>query len=226
MYMSSNMKKILGVIIAVVVIVCTYFYITTFGVPFKKSSVAKDIQKHLEDKYEQDIERVGSVYNFIDKHYGGVYELNNIEFYAEKRDDEEPQYIDTYANEIWTEQLREDFLDRYTEVFSNADHIYTHYTFEADLEIDPLDIPRYDEVDPMLTIDFHIDEPFEDIDEQWDAIGKLVTDVQEKSSHVDSNFIFVDEDQETHLSCPDYATNEITTKDDAQKLCEQTIEED
>lgn len=189
--------------------------------PIKKGNIAKSVQKYLEEKYDTEIELVGAVYNFKDKNYGGVYKIDDVEFYAEKDGED---YIDTYPNEIWKRELITDYLEEYKEQFPRAIRIEANFVHSTGPEIEGLNIPRYDEVDSWLSLHITIDEPFND-GEHWDGIFYLANSVQGKSPHITSSFLFVEEaaDKETLITCPSLDEKEIHTIEDAKNACDQSV---
>lgn len=220
--MSRGLKMFLSIIIGIVVIVTSFFYVSLYGMPIKKTLVAKSIQKDLEEKYEEDVELVGAVYNFKDKNYGGVYKIEDVEFYAEENP--EFDFIDTYPNEIWTIQIVEDFVDIYKKTFPRGIRIQSNFVHSSEPHVEGPEIPRYDEVDSWLNLDITIDEAFNDED-HWEAIAEIASLVQEKSPKIGSSFLFVEEaeDRETFVSCPDLEEQRISSAKDAKNKCDLSV---
>lgn len=221
--MRRNRRRTIIVVAIILLGISGYLYISTFGVPFKKSSVAKEIRSHLEDKYEQDVELIGAVYNFMDKRYGGVYKMNDIEFYAEKK--KKQTYIDTYPYEIWIHEIEDEFYEQAMDIFPNALNVEGRYDHDEDLTVDVDDIPSYSEVDADLHLDIEIDTPFKESDEQWEAIFKMTEYVQKASKNLASHYKYSEEDdkRELMISCPAIGEQEITSIDEAKETCEQVL---
>lgn len=220
--MSRGLKIFLSVLGGVIVLVTLFFYFSLYGLPIKKTMVAKSIQKELAEKYDKEVELVGAVYNFKDGHYGGVYTIDDLEFYAEESDEE--GVFDMYPNELWASQLIEDFEGIYQEVFPRGVRVDSNAVVSSEPEVEGPDLPRYDEVESWLTLDLTIDEAFDD-DDHWEGIAEIVALVQEKSARISSSFLFVEEakDRETFVTCPDLAEAEITSKEEAKSRCGSSI---
>jgi len=219
---SRGLKIFLWTIMSLIIIVSLFFYVSLYGMPIKKNMVAKSVLKQLEEKYEEDVELVGAIYNFKDKNYGGVYEIGDIEFYAEEISDDE--ITDTYPNEIWKMELMEDFVDIYKETFPRGTRIDASYVHSTEHAVDGPDIPRYDQVDSWLFLDLTIDEAFDD-DGHWEGIAEIAELVQEKSPKIGSTFLFVEEaeDKETYVTCPDLEEGAISSVSDAKNQCDSSV---
>jgi len=220
--LSQRTRKILTIVGGVLLIGLLYLYLSLYGVPFKKNMKAKDVQKYLEEKYDEDVELVGAVYNFQNKHYGGVYEIGDVEFYAEEVVKDE-EYIDTYPNEIWKREIVTDYKEVYKDVFERAIRIQADFVEYEEPVIEGPEVPRYDEVNSQLSLDLTIDEALSD--EHWDGIAEIANSVQERSPHIHSTFLFLEEaeDRETLVTCPTHSEQEIATTEDARTYCEAEV---
>lgn len=221
--MSRRLKIFLSGILGMIIIVTLFFYFSLYGLPIKKSSIANTVQKHLEEKYETNVELVGAVYNFQDKNYGGVFKIDDIEFYAEKISKKDGEFLDTYPQEIWTRQIVTDYKDVYKKVFPRAIRIQANFNDYVEPIIEGPKIPRYDEIDSSLTLNLTIDEALKE--EHWEGILDITQSLQEKSPRITSAFLFIEEakDRETLITCPEQKEQNIQSIDEAKTSCEQTV---
>ena len=53
-----------------------YGYVSFNGVPWKKNTVAQELEKHVENKYNIHVEVVEKYYNFKDGSYGAKFKVD------------------------------------------------------------------------------------------------------------------------------------------------------
>lgn len=103
--MKKEDKWKIGILTAGVVAVGGYLYTSFYGVPWKESSAAKDLQKYVEKKYNIKTKIKDTFYNFKDGHYGvrlSEKGKKGLEFSAETDGE---QMIDFYPEGLWKWQL-------------------------------------------------------------------------------------------------------------------------
>ena len=108
------MKKIiivtLSIILAAVVVFIGYGYVSFNGVPWKKNTVARELEKHVENKYNIHVEVVEKYYNFKDGSYGAEFKVDGghgeFTFNSDKLRD--GKYSDYYIEALWQSQLKKE----------------------------------------------------------------------------------------------------------------------
>lgn len=104
------MKKIFLILFVLVIIsIGGWLYTSFYGLPWKKSSTAKELETYVENKYDIQVNLVESSYSFKDSNYGATFELHDnprIVFSALKLKNGE--VLDYYAEALWVDEAEND----------------------------------------------------------------------------------------------------------------------
>ena len=108
--MEKSIKIISYIGLAAIILFVGYLYISFNGVPWRKAQVAQEIEKHVEKKYNTDVEVVDKYYNFKFGNYGATFkaQVDNTEFIFETEKTNSGKYLDYYVEALWASQLKAD----------------------------------------------------------------------------------------------------------------------
>ena len=156
--MKKSTKITLGIVLAAMISSGGFVYASFNGVPWKKVQVAQELEKHVEKRYNTDVEVVDKYYNFKDGSYGATFKVQEdkkeFTFAAEKTGS--GNYLDYYVEELWTSQLKEDSEPIIKQSFKNLpiesyDYIFI-YGIADELQIKNDNIPNYKNVNSKLDL--------------------------------------------------------------------------
>ena len=156
--MKKSIKIILWIGLAAIISFAGYLYFSFNGVPWKKVQVAQEIEKHVEKKYNTDVEVVDTYYNFKFGNYGATFKAqkDNIEFTFDTEKTRSGNYLDYYVEALWASQLKEDSEPIIKQSFESLaiesyDYHFT-YGIATDLQIKSDHIPNYKTVNSQLDL--------------------------------------------------------------------------
>lgn len=156
--MKTSIKIIWWIGLAVIIFIVGYLYISFNGVPWKKNQVAEEIEKHVENKYNTDVELVDKYYNFKFSSYGATFQaqVDNIEFTFDTEKTTSGVYLDYYVEALWASQLKADSEPIIKQSFKSLpiesyDYHFTYGMADA-LHIKSDHIPNYKEVNSDLLL--------------------------------------------------------------------------
>lgn len=154
------MKK--GVLLALtlsVVGVCLYFFIAFYGLPWKKASTAKELERYVEEKYAIDVRLKERYYNFKDGSYAAEFTLESdpsISFSAAKY--HSGTLSDYYSEAVWVNQVEMDIapiLNRSFPSLSMDSHSVNPVYGMGDELVNGQDIPSYKDVLTGVDVGVH-----------------------------------------------------------------------
>lgn len=103
--MDKEKKWTIGILAASAVVIGGYFYTSVKGVPWKRDSIAKELQKYVENKYNIKTKIKDTFYDFKDGHFGVRLcekAKKGLEFSVETDGE---RMIDFYPEKLWEWQL-------------------------------------------------------------------------------------------------------------------------
>lgn len=141
-------KLIRGSLLAVLIAICLFIFISFYGNPIKKSAVSRELLHHLEEKYDEKFTLVESSYNWKMGTYGGVYQPENnknIQFTAEKY---QTDIIgDYYPEETWLNEIEKELIPTAREIFSDYEQVEASIVWGiGDDEVKDGHIPSYKDI--------------------------------------------------------------------------------
>lgn len=218
-------KKKKWIVVAALIFIGIAAGITSifYGLPWKERAVAKKLEKHLEEKYDQDFVLKRTSYNWKFSWYGGSFYPEgdpDLAFHAE--DIGQNEYMDTYPEVVWNRQLQEKIKPFYQKVYPDVDTFETLYTEQSADMVPGPDIPDFTEVDAMLSVIYHLKKPFKDETHEWEKIAALTEKGQKLSRNLDVVFRYTDKgaDTEVNIICPTVEEEgEISDAEEAKEKC-------
>ena len=156
--MKKSIKILLFIGVAVIMLFAGYLYTSFNGVPWKKVQVAHELEKHVEKKYNTNVEVVDKYYNFKFSNYGATFKgtEDNIEFTFDTEKTNSGIYLDYFVEELWASQLKADSEPIIKQSFESLpiesyDYIIT-YGIADDVLIKSDHVPNYKKVNSDLVL--------------------------------------------------------------------------
>ncbi|GGE59192.1 hypothetical protein [Priestia taiwanensis] len=160
------MKWFLRIVAVGIIAFIGFLYFSFAGLPWKERAIGKEIQEHLDKKYNVKTNIKETFYNFKHGIYGAhIYiegEEGNLEFYAEKVTD---GIRDTYGERLWSWQMKNEMGPILKK------HVPNLGSHGADLQpTTPYDgsgiIPHYKDAGQAFFYRIVLDKPWNEVDEQ------------------------------------------------------------
>lgn len=156
--MKTSIKIIFWIGLAAIISFVGYLYISFNGVPWKKVQVAEEIEKHVENKYNTDVEVVDKYYNFKFASYGATFktQVDDIEFTFDTEKTNSGLYLDYYIEALWASQLKADSEPIIKQSFKSLaiesyDYYFTYGMADV-LQIKSDQIPNYKTVNSDIVL--------------------------------------------------------------------------
>ena len=156
--MKKSIKIIKYIGLAAIILFVGYLYISWNGVPWREARVAQEIEKHVEKKYNTDVEVVDKYYNFKFGNYGATFkaQVDNTEFIFDTEKTNSGKYLDYYVEALWASQLKADSEPIIKKSFDSLaiesyDYHFT-YGMADDLQIKSDHIPNYKTVNSEIDL--------------------------------------------------------------------------
>ena len=154
-------KTLLKIFAVLAICVVGFFYVSFFGLPWKKVTVAKELEQYIEKKYAIDVDVKDRYYNFKDGSYGAIFveTTQQIDFTVEKISNDD--ILDYYAEAVWVEQVTVDTAPIIEKSFPSftvkEPYISPVYGIGNDLTVTK-DIPNYRDVNTMVSLILRFEE--------------------------------------------------------------------
>ncbi|MBD3107485.1 hypothetical protein IEO70_03830 [Bacillus sp. AGMB 02131] len=202
-------KLIRGSLLAVLITICLFLFISFYGNPTKKSAVSRELLHHLEEKYDEKFILVESSYNWKMGTYGGVYQPEqnkDIQFTAEKYQTD--IIADYYPEEVWLYEIEQELIPTAKEIFADYDQVQASTVWGiGDDEVMDGHIPSYKDITnrDALQIVMRKKAYYTAIDKEEveQRIFALVQFLKEKSNTVGIMVAFDDPDEKASLDDKD-----------------------
>ena len=156
--MKKLIKVTLGIISAAVIAFGGFGYVSFNGVPWEKVKVSQELEKHVENKYNINVEVVDKYYNFKDGSYGAMFKVHGDqrEFTFNSHKVSNGEYWDYYVEELWKSQLNKESYPIIKRSFESLpiesyDYFFI-YGIADELQIESNDIPNYKKVNSKLDL--------------------------------------------------------------------------
>ena len=156
--MKRSTKITLGIVSAAIISFGGFVYTSFNGVPWKKVQVAQELEKHVEKKYNTEVEVVDKYYNFKDGSYAATFKVqeDKKEFTFDTEKTGSGNYLDYYVEELWKSQLKEDSEPIIKQCYKSLpiesyDYIFI-YGIADELQIRSDNIPNYKKVNSELDL--------------------------------------------------------------------------
>ncbi|MFB5281030.1 hypothetical protein [Peribacillus sp. Hz7] len=156
--MKKSTKVTLGIVSAAMIVFGGFVYVSFNGVPWKKVAVSQELEKHVENKYNINVEVVDKYYNYKDGSYGAAFKVHRDQeeftFNSDKAGNGE--YLDYYVEELWTSQLKKESYPIIKRSFKSLpiesyDYMFI-YGIADELQIKSDNIPDYKKVNSELDL--------------------------------------------------------------------------
>lgn len=180
--MERKMKLIMILLIMAVVLLFIV-YSVFFGLPWKKASTAKKLETYVEEKYDIQVAKKETYYNFKNNSYGAKFVSktpHSVTFLAETNGE---QFIDYYPEAVWKRQLSNDIKPEIQKVFSHIENITIEGTYGLGEELGiQQKIPAYQSVNGEFIVLIHLTNKWDrEVEEKViDSTYQLVQVLQEK----------------------------------------------
>ena len=156
--MKKSIKVTLGIVSAAVIAFVGFGYVSFNGVLWEKVKVSQELEKHVENKYNINVEVVDKYYNFKDGKYGAIFKVHGDQggftFNSDKVSDGE--YWDYYVEELWKSQLKKESEPIVKHSFKSLPIVSYDYFFiygiADELQIKSDNIPNYKKVNSKLDL--------------------------------------------------------------------------
>ncbi|WP_157796194.1 YfjL-like protein [Bacillus xiapuensis] len=228
--MKKRKRKVIlaGLIILIFLSGFTYSYFK--GTPWKKRQVAKELERYLEERYEQSFVLKSTFFNAEERQYGAVFSPKNDQSMAfnAREDGEKQTYSDDYPEGVWQREFQEDIESAVRKNFPNMTDWFvgTAYGQSAELVKGPA-IPTYQEAGAYVWVDVMNTGEFYDSAWQWEKIFQLVKAAQQLTPVAEVSVSFDEkqdpnEEAEVYISCMPAEALQVKSVQHAKKACEVT----
>lgn len=201
--MKKSTKVTLGIVSAVVIAFGGFEYVSFNGVPWEKVKVSQELEKHIENKYNINVEVVDKYYNFKDGDYGAKFTVHGDQeeftFNSDKVDD--GKYLDYYVEELWTSQLKKESYPIIKRSFKSLPIESYDYNFiygiADELQIKSDNIPNYKKVNSKLDLVLRLQDYWSE-ETKKKGINETYTLIQElKKQGIDNIGLIIDYKERT-----------------------------
>lgn len=193
-------KKAVFIVISIFIIgIAILGYTLFYGIPFKKAIVAKELETHLEEKYEMDFHLQKAHYNFVDGNYNGIFypeAQEELVFLAEKRN-RNGGYYDEYPEAIWQTQLTQDLTPIVNQHFDEYEELMVLISGGASYEMQTgKEIPHYKEAPEYIHLVIKSSEKWslESEKKEAESLYNLIQELQKQNIALDISLYFNDEE--------------------------------
>lgn len=179
--------------------------------------MAKELEAHLEEKYEVDFHLHRAHYNFLEGNYGGTFypeAQKELEFHAEKWSSND-EYYDEYPEAIWKEQMTEDITPIINKNFPVYEELMiTEIGVSYDLKIGK-EIPHYSQLPLPVYVTIFSSAYWSEESEKNEAenLYKLTQALQKQDIAIEITLYFKDENTEDASNKPLYHLITISDED-------------
>ncbi|GGE59197.1 hypothetical protein [Priestia taiwanensis] len=219
------MKWFTGIVLTIILVLGGSFIIHFTGLPWREKAIGKELQEHLEQKYNIKTNIKETYYNFKYGTYGAhFYEEGKGErllFRAEKIND---GIEDTYDEELWFWQLNKDVSPIVKKYISNLDSYRAISTTYGNKYHGHGSIPHYKDVGDTFLYLISLNKKWDEIDEQivHAELFHVIQEVQKQNiTNVDIElapfFDFTKPVDPKRIYIPKSSLHEIKMKEDIVK---------
>lgn len=224
------MKKIiLLVVLLLIVAFVLFFYVSFYGLPWKKTQVSNELKQYVEEKYDIKVDIEESYFNFKFDNYGTIFTLKDdkeFSFSAEKRRDN--TLHDYYPEAVWEKEVKGDLAPLIDSSFDSLSveryGVYPVYGIGS-LEDIKKDVPSYKDVQTGINSVIHFKEERSSKTEEAliKEVVSFIQKVNEKGiKNIELTFYLKEQEQEEEpetffITIPSDKLNSIKTEDDVKK---------
>ncbi|MGY3716266.1 YfjL-like protein [Sutcliffiella cohnii] len=200
------------------------------GLPWKKHTVASELEAYVEEKYDIEVKVKEKTYNFKDGNYGIIASLQNqpnITFSAEKLSSRKDVIFDYYPEAIWVEEINSELAPILNENYPK-DFIFIDAVYGSGQEMNmKKQIVSYKVVPHPFFVHINVDEPISE--EHIKNYYEIVKFLQErKISNIELSMGFSTEEMKDSSQKPTFTTirieahniNSIQKKEDVYNFIE------
>lgn len=196
-------KITLGIVSAAMISFGGFVYVSFNGLPWKKVQVAQELEKHVEKKYNTDVEIVDKYYNFKDGSYAAKFKVqeDKKEFTFATEKTSSGNYLDYYVEELWTSQLKKEsypIIERSFKSLPIESYDYHFiYGIADELQIKSDNIPNYKKVNSKLDLVLRLQDYWSE-ETKKKGINETYTLIQElKKQGIDNIGLIIDYKERT-----------------------------
>ena len=196
--MKKSTKIILCIVSATMIAFGGFVYVSFNGLPWKKVQVAQELEKHVEKKYNTDIQIVDKYYNFKDGSYAATFKVqeDKKEFTFATGKTSSGNYLDYYVEELWASQLKKESYPIIKRSFKSLPIESYDYSFiygiADELQIKSDNIPNYKKVNSELNLVLRLQDYWSE-ETKKKGINETYTLIQElKKQGIDNIGLIID----------------------------------